>query len=123
MFHQSVSLCSFQSTECLGLMSSHAQQWGCVPGRADADCCAPADASASNIQFYLIGQSAGSVPSLQLGLGNNAAQYYCQSQQTTSLTKGQTMNGYTQFTVPLSTFHCDLTRWDCCVLPSLLQRV
>ena len=53
------------------------------------------------------------MPSLQLGLGNNAAQYYCQSQVTTSLTKGQTMNGYTQFTVPLSTFNCDLTRWDC----------
>eukprot|EP00891_Asterochloris_glomerata_P000903 jgi/Astpho2/903/Aster-00744 len=69
-----------------------------------------ADASASNIQFYIIGQSAGSVPSLQLGLGNNAAKYYCQSQQTTSLTKGQTMNGFTQFTVPLSTFDCDLTR-------------
>ena len=55
------------------------------------------------------------MPSLQLGLGNNAAQYYCQSQVTTSLAKGQTRNGYTQFTVPLSTFNCDLTRWDCCV--------
>ena len=50
------------------------------------------------------------MPSLQLGLGNNDAQYYCQSQQTTSLTKGETVRGYTQLTVPLSSFNCDLTR-------------
>lgn len=49
---------------------------------------------------------------VELSIGNNEEQYYCQGQQLTSLTRGSTSDGLTQLTVPLSQFNCDLDRVD-----------
>ena len=75
--------------------------------------------NATTVSFYVketssanIGMGSGVPSGVTLSIGNTEQEYYCQGVQLDTLTQGDTSNGMTQLTVPISQFNCDVSRVD-----------